>query len=192
MSPVAVLVGPPGSGKSTVGILLADHLGVPFADSDALIEARAGKAISDIFLTDGEPAFRALEREVVAGALAEDGGVLALGGGAVMAQETRALLAGHPVVFLTVGLAAGVRRAGLSTARPLLAGVNPRATYSSLLSERVPVYRSLAVHEIATDELDPAAVTRAVVAALAGTPPEVARAGLAGDAELTEGMADGH
>lgn len=166
--PVAVLVGPPGSGKSTVGVLLAERLGVPFADSDALIEERAGKEISEIFLTDGEPAFRELEREVVVAALDSHPGVLSLGGGAVMGEQVRAALAGHSVVFLSVGLAAGVRRVGLSTARPMLAGVNPRATYSSLLSERVPVYRSIAEYEIATDDLGPAGVSLAVAEAVAG------------------------
>ena len=166
MSPVAVLVGPPGAGKSTVGALLAARLGVPFVDSDTLVEERAGRPISDIFLTDGEPAFRALERDAVAEALAGHDGVLALGGGAVMTESIRDLLEGHPVVFLGVGLAAGVRRVGLSTARPLLAGVNPRATFSALLQERLPVYRAVARHEIATDDLAPEAVADAVLAAL--------------------------
>jgi shikimate kinase len=166
VSPVAVLVGPPGAGKSTVGALLAERLGVGFVDSDALVEAAAGRPISDIFLTDGEPAFRAMERDAVARALAEHEGVLALGGGAVMTDEVRELLEGHAVVFLGVGLAAGVRRTGLSTARPLLAGVNPRATFAALLSERLPVYRAVARHEVATDDLAPDAVVDAVVAAL--------------------------
>ncbi len=166
MSPVAVLVGPPGAGKSTVGALLAERLGVPFADSDDLIEAHTGRIIADIFLTDGEPAFRVLERDVVTAALESHPGVLSLGGGSVMSEPVRAALAGQPVVFLTVGLAAGVRRVGLSTARPLLAGVNPRATFSALLAERMPVYRSVARHEIATDHLEPAAVVDAVLAAL--------------------------
>lgn len=166
MSPVVVLVGPPGAGKSTVGALLAERLGVAFVDSDTLVEEAAGRSISDIFLTDGEPAFRALERDAVAGALADHEGVLALGGGAVMTEAVRDLLEGHPVVFLGVGLAAGVRRVGLSTARPLLAGVNPRATFAALLSERLPVYRSVARHEIATDDLAPDAVVDAIVAAL--------------------------
>ena len=166
MSPVAVLVGPPGAGKSTVGALLAERLGVGFVDSDTLVEQRAGRAISDIFLSDGEPAFRAMERDAVAEALAGHGEVLALGGGAVMTEGVRELLDGHAVVFLAVGLAAGVRRVGLSTARPLLAGVNPRATFSALLQERLPVYRAVARHEVATDDLEPDAVADAVLAAL--------------------------
>ena len=108
MSPAVVLVGPPGAGKTTVGRLLAARWGVAFADTDDLVEARAGRAIADIFTGDGEPAFRALEREAVAEALAAHTGVLALGGGAVQAEQTREALAGHPVVLLTVGLAAGV------------------------------------------------------------------------------------
>jgi shikimate kinase len=174
VSPVAVLVGPPGAGKSTVGALLAERLGVPFVDSDTLVEQRAGRAISDIFLSDGEPAFRAMERDAVAEALGGHDGVLALGGGAVMTEGVRDVLEGHAVVFLAVGLAAGVRRVGLSTARPLLAGVNPRATFSALLQERLPVYRAVARHEFATDSLAPEAVADAVVAALR---PEVADRG---------------
>lgn len=162
MAPTAVLIGPPGAGKSTVGRLLADRWGVEFADTDDLVEARTGRSIPDIFTTDGEPAFRALEQAAVADALASHAGVLALGGGAVLAEATQQALVGHPVVLLSVGLAAGVRRTGLSTARPLLAGVNPRATFASLLAERLPVYRSVAVHELATDALAPDAVADAV------------------------------
>lgn len=171
MSPVAVLIGPPGAGKTTVGTLLAARLGVEFADTDELVESAAGRSIGDIFTSDGEPAFRALERVAVAEALDSHSGVLALGGGAVLAEETRAVLRGHPVVLLTVGLAAGVRRTGLSTARPLLSGVNPRATFAALLAERLPIYRAVAVHEVATDERTVEEVTDAVHAALtAGVP----------------------
>ncbi|MDT8914013.1 shikimate kinase [Amycolatopsis sp. PS_44_ISF1] len=168
MSPRAVVVGPPGSGKSTVGPLLAEALGVVFRDTDDDIVARAGRSISDIFAEDGEPAFRALEAEAVATALTEHEGVLSLGGGAPLTPSTRALLAGHTVVFLNVGLAAGVRRAGLSTARPLLAGVNPRATFKILLDSRLPVYRQVATVEIDTDTRTPAEVVAATTAALAG------------------------
>ncbi|WP_018333670.1 shikimate kinase [Actinomycetospora chiangmaiensis] len=174
MSPVLVLVGPPGAGKSTVGRLLAQRWGVAFADTDTLVEQKAGRPIADIFTTDGEPVFRALERETVAEALVAHDGVLALGGGAVLAEATQRVLVGHPVVLLSVGLAAGVRRTGLSTARPLLAGVNPRATFAALLAERLPVYRSVADHEVATDALEPEAVADAVHALIG---PEVASRG---------------
>ena len=166
MSPVAVLVGPPGAGKTTVGTLLAERLAVPFADTDALVEERAGCSVADIFTGQGEAAFRDLEREAVAGALGSHDGVLALGGGAVLTEATRDALAGHPVVLLGVGMAAGVRRTGLSTARPLLAGINPRATFAALLAERLPLYRAVARHTVATDDLAPAAVCDAVLVAL--------------------------
>lgn len=166
MSPVAVLVGPPGAGKSTVGALVAQRLGVAFRDSDADIEAAAGKTVADVFTEDGEPAFRALERAAVAAALASHDGVLALGGGAVLAEETRAALRGHPVVFLAVGMAEGVRRTGLSNARPLISGVNPRSTFKALLDARLPLYHEVAEVEIVTDELTADEVAQAVVLAL--------------------------
>ncbi|MBN6040820.1 shikimate kinase [Amycolatopsis sp. 195334CR] len=162
MSPRAVVVGPPGSGKSTVGRLLAQQLEVTFRDTDDDIVDRAGKSISEIFTDDGEPAFRALEEDAVAVALAEHDGVLAVGGGAVLSERTRGRLVGHTVVFLNVGMAEGVRRTGVSSARPLLAGVNPRATYKALLEARLPVYREVATVEIDTDELIPAAVVSAI------------------------------
>lgn len=160
-----VLVGPPGAGKSTVGRLLSDRLGVDFTDIDDLIVARAGRSISDIFITDGEPAFRDLEEAEVAHALARRNGVLALGGGAVLSGQTRARLRGRCVVFLSVGMAEGVRRTGLSTARPLLAGVNPRATFAALLDARLPLYREVAVVEVPTDGRKPAQVVEDVLTA---------------------------
>ncbi|WP_306999447.1 shikimate kinase [Amycolatopsis thermophila] len=162
-----MIAGPPGSGKSTVGPLLAEHLGVPFRDSDDDIVARAGRPIAEIFADDGEPAFRALEEEVIAEALAEHDGVLSVGGGAVLAEGTQKRLRDHTVVFLNVGFAAGVRRVGLSTARPLLAGVNPRATYRSLLEARLPVYRAVATIEVDTDDRAPADVVAAIARELA-------------------------
>lgn len=163
-----VLVGPPGAGKSTVGALLAERLGTDFTDVDELIVARVGRSISDIFTTDGEPAFRELEEAEVATALRRGNGVLALGGGAVLSARTRAALRGHRVVFLSVGMAEGVRRTGLSTSRPLLAGVNPRATFAALLDARLPLYREVATVEITTDRRSSEDVAQDVLAALKG------------------------
>jgi len=152
MSPRCVLVGAPGAGKSTVGRLVAAHLGVEFRDSDEIIVAEAGKPVSDIFIDDGEDHFRALERRVIAEALASFDGVLALGGGAVQSEETRAALRGHPVVYLSVDVNDAIKRIGLDKGgmRPLLA-VNPRATLRHLLDLRRPLYEEVAVHVIATD-----------------------------------------
>ncbi|MDQ3403136.1 MAG: shikimate kinase [Actinomycetota bacterium] len=155
MTPIAVVVGPPGAGKTTIGEALALALDVPFRDTDADIVAAAGKPISDIFTDDGEAVFRAAEEDAVAVALADHVGVLALGGGAVLSARTRALLGPHRVVFLNVGLAEGVRRTGLSVARPLLAGVNPRAKFKELLDARLPLYREIATVEVATDTATP-------------------------------------
>ena len=141
--PVAVLVGPPGSGKSTVGGLLAQRLGVDLRDTDADIVAATGQEIADIFVDQGEAAFRELERDAVRTALAEHSGVLALGGGAVLDEGNRRLLAGHRVVFLDVSLADAARRVGLDTSRPLLLG-NVRGRLKALLDERHPLYLEVA------------------------------------------------
>jgi shikimate kinase len=148
--PLVVLVGPPGAGKTTVGRLLAERTGRGFRDTDADVEATAGKAISDIFFDEGEDAFRALERQAVAEALATHDGVLALGGGAVLAAETRALLAQHRVAFLSVGLSDAATRVGMSTVRPVLA-LNPRAQLKTLLEQRLPLYREVATVTVETD-----------------------------------------
>jgi shikimate kinase len=165
MAPVAVVVGPMGAGKTTVGQAVAEILGVPFADTDAMIEVRAGKAVPEIFIDDGEAAFRALERETVASALASADGVLALGGGSILDEETRALLAGHTVVFLSVELTDAIKRVGLGAGRPLLS-VNPRATMKFLLEERRPLYASVATHTVATDGRAPEEIAAEVTALL--------------------------
>jgi shikimate kinase len=190
--PVLVLVGPPGSGKTTVGRVLARRLGVTFTDVDALIVERIGKSIAEMFTEDGEDAFRALEREVVADALAASDGVLALGGGSVLAATTRERLRGHRVVLLWVGLADGLRRTGMSTARPLLAGVNPRATFKALLDARAPLYREVATVEVDTSRRSANQVARAVLSQVAQAhpgvvPPEVLEAA-AGEATPAHGI----
>ncbi|NKY15128.1 shikimate kinase [Streptomyces somaliensis] len=163
--PLVVLVGPMGSGKSTVGALLAERLGVPYRDTDADIVAAEGREISDIFVEDGEPRFRELERAAVRTALAEHTGVLALGGGAVLDDGTRALLAGLPVAYLSMEVEEAVRRVGLGTARPLLA-VNPRRRWRELMEARRHLYTEVARVVVATDDRTPAEVAEAVLDAL--------------------------
>ena len=164
-TPVAVLIGPPGAGKSTVGPLLAALLGAEFAETDQMVEAAAGKPVSDIFVTDGEPAFRDLERAAVAQALDHHPGIVTLGGGAVMDPRTRERLARHRVVYLRTGFAAAVRRVGLDSPRPLLL-VNPRGRMRELLAERLPVYESLARITVVTDDRDPQEIADEIAAAV--------------------------
>lgn len=154
-SPAVVLVGPMGSGKTTVGEILAGRLGVGCRDTDADIVAAQGKPISEIFVDDGEPHFRALERAAVRAALEEHaGGVLALGGGAVLSEETRDLLAGLPVIFLDMGVAEAVKRVGLDAPRPLLL-VNPRQQWRKLMEERRPLYTQVARAVVSTENRTP-------------------------------------
>lgn len=163
--PACVLVGLMGAGKTTVGTALAARLGVEFRDTDHDVEAVAGKPVSEIFIEDGEDRFRALERAAVATALETFDGVLALGGGAILADETRARLAGHTVVFLSVELTDAVKRVGLGAGRPLLA-INPRATLRHLMAQRAPLYREVATHVVVTDGREPAEVTDEILSLL--------------------------
>ncbi|MFE0646762.1 shikimate kinase [Streptomyces sp. NPDC058877] len=163
--PQIVLVGPMGSGKSTVGALLAARLGAPYRDTDADIVAAEGREISDIFVEDGEEHFRALERAAVARAVAEHTGVLSLGGGAILDPDTRALLTGRPVAYLSMDVEEAVRRVGLNTARPLLA-VNPRRQWRELMEARRHLYTEVARVVVATDDRTPEEVAQAVLDAL--------------------------
>lgn len=168
-APAVVLVGAPGAGKTTVGGQVAHRLAVRFADSDHLVEELVGKSVSDIFIEDGEPAFREMERVTIAEALASFDGVLALGGGAIMDSATRTLLAEQRVVWLRVGLADAARRVGLNASRPLLLG-NVRGRLIALLDERTPYYEEVATVTVDTDGRGIAQVVDDVLAALEGGP----------------------
>lgn len=155
-----ILIGPPAAGKSSVGALLAAELGVPFADTDDLVAAAAGKPVGDIFVEDGEPVFRELERAAVArglealGAPGQDGGVLALGSGAVHDPDVRRMIGGRLIVYLEAGFAAVAKRTGMDRPRVVIPG-NPRGMLRAMLEERRPVYADLASITVPTDDMAP-------------------------------------
>jgi len=162
VSPVVVLVGPPGSGKSTVAGLLATRLGKARRDTDTDVENEAGKPISDIFVDSGEAAFRALERAAIVAALQDEDAVLSLGGGAILDADTRADLAGHNVVFLDVSLGEAAKRVGLGVARPLLLG-NVRTQLKNLMDARRPLYVEVAKLTVNTDGRAPEEIADEIV-----------------------------
>ncbi|MGV9913606.1 3-dehydroquinate synthase [Streptomyces tendae] len=164
-APLIVLVGPMGVGKSTVGQLLAERLDTGYRDTDEDIVTAQGRAIAEIFVDEGEAAFRALEKAAVRTALAEHEGVLSLGGGAILDADTRALLAGHSVVYLSMDVEEAVKRTGLNAARPLLA-VNPRKQWRELMEARRHLYEEVATAVVATDGRTPEEVTEAALDAV--------------------------
>lgn len=171
MAPRAIIIGAPGAGKTSVGRRVAERLGVAFHDSDAAIEKRAGKPVSDIFLSDGEAEFRRLEREVIAESLKDVDGVLSVGGGAVLDPDTREAFSHHTVVWLEVDLATATQRVGMNGARPLLMG-NVRGTMITMLNERTPLYEEVATITVDTSGRSLKAVVSDVVEELksVGTP----------------------
>ena len=166
---MAVLIGPPGAGKSAVGPLLAEHLGTSFRDTDADIAAATGRLVSDIFIEQGEPAFRQLEREATARALREHEGVLALGSGAVLDPGIQHRLEGLPVVYLAADFATVARRLGLDRPRVVIPG-NPRGRLRAMLEERRPLYERLASFTVQTDDTDPADLADQIAAQLSERP----------------------
>lgn len=164
-----VLVGPPGAGKTTVGRLVAERLGVVFRDTDADVVQAVGKSIAEVFIDDGEERFRALEKAAVAAALAGHAGVLSLGGGAVLDADTRALLRGQQTIMLDVDLSSAAGRVGLNRDRPVLA-LNPRAQLKLLLDARMPLYLEVAGHVVQTGHKTPRQVADEVLGLLQSVP----------------------
>ena len=163
MPPQLILVGPPGSGKSTAARLVAERLGTTWRDTDGDVERAAGATISDIFVDHGEAKFRELESTAVATAIAEHDGVLAVGGGAVLDPGNRNQLAGRTVVFLDVSITDAAKRIGFNRDRPLLLG-NPRAQWVRLMEARRPLYEQVASFTVSTDGKSPDEVADEVVA----------------------------
>jgi shikimate kinase len=180
MAPKAVLIGMPGSGKSTIGRRLAKSLGVSLLDTDSVIEQTTGSTIPEIFTNDGEKGFRQIEEQVIRDTLVSHDGVLSLGGGAITSPGVREALSGHTVVYLEISVAEGVRRTGGTTVRPLLAGGDRAEKFRTLMTQRVPLYRRAATIRVNTNRRNPGAVVRYIVSRLENpeaedTPPKPRR-----------------
>jgi shikimate kinase len=166
-----VLIGPPTAGKSSIGALLARQLGVPFADTDALVAEAAHKPVGDVFVDDGDQVFREFERGAVARGLESfgpgGGGVLALGSGAVLDPDVRRMLAGRVIVYLEAGFATVAKRTGMDRPRVVIPG-NPRGMLRAMLEERRPVYAELASITVSTDGMAPEEVAADLAKRLRG------------------------
>jgi shikimate kinase len=163
--PVLILVGPPGSGKSTVGRQVAHRLACDFKDFDDDLQVAHGLAAGELVVELGRERFQRLEVELLRTVLTEFDGVLALGGGTPTAPGAAELLAGHRVVFLDVDLENLLKREGLVPLHPWLMP-NPRAHLRQLLVERRPVYESVATATVPTSGRDPDDVVADVLRAL--------------------------
>ena len=163
-----VLIGAPGSGKSTVGAALAKVLALDFVDTDQLIEEREGKAITDIFVVDGEPHFRAVELETLKQVLTLNDVVISLGGGAPISDQAQHQIKSSEstVIFLDVSLATAAPRVGFNRDRPLLLG-NPRAQWQALSDKRRPIYEALADVSIKVDDMSVEAITSEIEKSIA-------------------------
>lgn len=164
-APRVVLVGMPGSGKSTIGRRVASALNLPIVDSDVLIEQATGKPCGEVFAELGEPKFRELEQEYVARALAT-GGVVSLGGGAVLTEATRQLLQRHTVVWIDVSAEEGIRRTADDASRPVLNAEDDgdrEQRYRDLMKERESFYREVATFRVRTDERPPQRVVAEIL-----------------------------
>jgi shikimate kinase len=164
-TPAVVLIGPPGVGKSAVGPLVAARLGSAFRDTDADVETMASKPVADIFIEDGEEAFRELERAAVLAALTEHGGVLALGSGAILDDQIRNALTARTVVYLAADFSTVAKHAGLDKPRIVLPG-NPRGRLRTMLEKRRPHYESVATITIQADDYDLEDLAAEIVARL--------------------------
>ncbi len=157
--PRAVLIGPPGAGKSSVARQLGRILDCPVVDTDSVIEKKSGKTISEIFVEDGETKFREIEREVVLDEIKNNESVLALGGGSVLNAEVAQSLRDNsvPVIYLEVSISQAAPRVGFNKDRPLLT-MNPRQQWLALMEVRRPIYEGLASFKVNTDNRKPAEV----------------------------------